>query len=304
MAVHLFLNELSCGSRTRREDVDAGMTRFYQMLRAVYRRRPETLLVLPVPFQDMELAEGIPVRKWASRGRGKEEFRYIQRKRQRAPYSTVLSEDRTGDLQYFHQGRPAEGIGAAHLTDGLAASLPFTALWRTPRVMAERYMLHEEADGDLMETRDTVVVRHCAEPRHVDAHADWLVDADTAAFTRGAELWEARRDLFPSLDFLPQVEKDLRNLKPVWVRPVLDRLVELQRAAASWNPRNEKTPAYRSKVTPESDTRRHLCWFTDLDGEQRLFELHARFTPGAGRLHFRLVPETARITVACIGPKL
>jgi hypothetical protein len=29
--------------------------------------------------------------------------------------------------------------------------------------------------------------------------------------------------------------------------------------------------------------------FTDLDGKVRTFDWHARFTPGKGRLHFRLV---------------
>jgi hypothetical protein len=35
-----------------------------------------------------------------------------------------------------------------------------------------------------------------------------------------------------------------------------------------------------------------------------VFDLHARFTPGAGRLHFRLDPEPRRAVIAHVGRKL
>jgi hypothetical protein len=49
-----------------------------------------------------------------------------------------------------------------------------------------------------------------------------------------------------------------------------------------------------------------LFIFTDLDGENRCFDLHARFTPGAGRIHFRLAPDDAgpRLVIAHVGHKL
>ncbi|GAA2341825.1 hypothetical protein GCM10010246_28760 [Streptomyces cuspidosporus] len=47
-----------------------------------------------------------------------------------------------------------------------------------------------------------------------------------------------------------------------------------------------------------------VCRFTDLDGETSTFDLHARFTTGAGRIHFRLVPEERTIRLAHIGSKI
>ncbi|WP_346174857.1 hypothetical protein [Streptomyces cuspidosporus] len=47
-----------------------------------------------------------------------------------------------------------------------------------------------------------------------------------------------------------------------------------------------------------------MCRFTDLDGETSTFDLHARFTTGAGRIHFRLVPEERTIRLAHIGSKI
>jgi hypothetical protein len=36
----------------------------------------------------------------------------------------------------------------------------------------------------------------------------------------------------------------------------------------------------------------------------RVFDLHARFTPGAGRIHFRLDPTAQKFVIAYIGKKL
>lgn len=63
-------------------------------------------------------------------------------------------------------------------------------------------------------------------------------------------------------------------------------------------------PVWRSKITVEGEQRKLLCRFTDLDGQVRVFDLHGRFTPGAGRVHFRLVPEEGKARVAHVGLKL
>jgi hypothetical protein len=57
-------------------------------------------------------------------------------------------------------------------------------------------------------------------------------------------------------------------------------------------------------VTPEAETRKRLCRFEDFDGIERTFDLHGRFTPGPGRVYFRLVPELGAATVAHVGAKL
>jgi hypothetical protein len=60
---------------------------------------------------------------------------------------------------------------------------------------------------------------------------------------------------------------------------------------------------WKTKVTGESETRKSLCEFLDLDGAISIFELHARFTPGPGRIHFRLIPGDGIARVAYIGRK-
>lgn len=59
-------------------------------------------------------------------------------------------------------------------------------------------------------------------------------------------------------------------------------------------------------VTPESEGRKGLCNFMDLDGVVRCFDLHARFQPDPGRIHFRRVATggEGRLRIAYIGRKL
>jgi hypothetical protein len=88
------------------------------------------------------------------------------------------------------------------------------------------------------------------------------------------------------------------------LRQVDDRLRELDDTVAEWDPTEQAFPAWRSKVTPEGATRKRQWTFKDDSGVERLFDLHARFTPGAGRIHFCLVPETERrMLIAYIGLK-
>lgn len=87
------------------------------------------------------------------------------------------------------------------------------------------------------------------------------------------------------------------------MRPVVDQLVKLEQAVAEW-PDGHEAPQWKTKVTGEYEMRRKHCEFPDLDGVVRVFELHARFTPGAGRLHFRLVSADRTARVAYIGRKI
>ena len=100
-----------------------------------------------------------------------------------------------------------------------------------------------------------------------------------------------------------RTEAQLSDLDSRWVVPVLRCLEKLEAAAATWDPDIMAEPEWQTKVTPESETRKRVCRFED-DGKLETFHLHARFTPGAGRIHFRLVGEEGRLRIAHIGGKI
>jgi hypothetical protein len=253
----------------------------------------------------MELAPGYSMQQWVAKSSSNvDRWRFIRAIQNRAPYRSVLPDGVAAGVEYRHDGYRARGIGAAHLLDGLAVSLPLDAAWGEPWIEAVCLMLAEDERGEVALRAEPVDVRHASVPVHAVRHKAWVQEAGREHLTSGAGIWENRAHRFPHLTFLPRVEGDLRGIRRDWVRPVADVLLSLERAVAAWHKDRTAWPEWKTKVSGESERRRHLCRFDDLDGVTRPFELHARFTPGAGRLHFRLIAEDRSVRVAYIGLKL
>jgi hypothetical protein len=302
VSILLFLNELSCGTSQSASRVDEVMEDFVALLRHVKQRRSGAALISPVRREDLELAQGYYVNQWiGARPKNHDLWQFIRRMQNHAPYSAVLPPGAAEGTQYSVNGTEARGLGAAHLMDGLLVSLLVDATWDTPWLEATCDELNDEGEDILSRP---VSVRHAATTDHAQSHDDWVRQGGLSALRLGSEIWGARSDLFPHLDFLPRVEADLTDLVPEWVVPVASRLASLNEAVAKWDSKVPGEPPWLSKVTPESENRRKYCWFDDLDYERRLFDLHARFTPGAGRIHMRLVAEANRARIAYIGRKL
>lgn len=304
MRVLLFLNELSCTSETDTATVDEGMRQFVDTLRHVRNKRDSTALVASAPLRQLELAPGYHIAEWAGKPQNKDRWRFIQQFRNRSPVSSALPDGALNDLEYTHNGRTAYGLAGAHMRDGIAISLPLDTDWNTPWVTARRTKLVETDESTLDYEQDDVDIRHTSAATNIAEHDEWITHSGLTGIASGTELWDARADFFPQLQFLPRVEGDLHQLERSFLRPVRDRLMELQAAAASWDPNYAEQPTWQSHVTPEGSTRKRLCRFEDLDGTTRTFHLHARFTPGAGRVHFRLLPEERIIRIAYIGRKI
>ena len=176
--------------------------------------------------------------------------------------------------------------------------------WDAPWIQADRHQLAEIPDGGAAVVEDSVEVRHAATLAHTASHEDWIKRAGLPDLRAGSEIWEARGDLFPNLGFLPHVRNQLSDLRQDWIVPAAYELRRIDDAVADWDPRLRSLPLWRSLVTPEHPMRKLLCKFTDLDGAERIFDLHGRLTPGHGRVYFRLVPEERKARIAHIGLKL
>ncbi|ASU77623.1 hypothetical protein CDG81_04060 [Actinopolyspora erythraea] len=300
----LFFNELSCAVESDESRVDACMADFFELVRTARKKRRDTALVTPSPLKEMELGAGYHVRQWINKPENRDRWRLLQSARNMSPVSSALPESASGEVEYSHQGRSAEALGGAHLTDSLAVSLATDSSWRTPWVVVDRTQAVEEADGSLDLEKGTVEVRHAATPAELRHHDEWLVSSGLSGMTTGRQLWDARADFFPNLRFLERTRNDLEQLEGHRLRAVRDRLLELERVTAEWRPDLAHQPEWWSHVTPESSSRKSRCEFRDADGVTRTFDMHARFTPGAGRVHFRLAPEERALVVAYIGSKL
>jgi len=309
MALYVFLNELSQPDNPiAAEPGGLVVNGLVDLLRAVKRRRRDTVLHSAVPLRDVRIGDRYSIAVWCNDGDRREEWRFLRSLQDRAPFQVRLAELGIDVMEtdYRHGENRAEGLGLAHMFGGLAVSLDYEPRWRDLRVALTREALEERDDGDVDIVAADVETVHASHQGHVAELQDWLEHACRQPVADGADLWRRREELFPALDFLPRVEAQLRALHASnpWFGAVAQRLDELNRAVAEWNPANTPEPPYRSRVTPEHAQRKRLCRFEDLDGEIRVFDLHARFTPGAGRLHFRLDAPRRCAIVAHAGRKL
>lgn len=304
MGLLLFLNELSCAEPTAKERANDAMRDFVQLLRRIVGLRSDAALASIVKREELELAPGYYLQEWAGQPANRDYWRFIRAMQNRAPFSTVLPDGVGDGVEYRWQARLAEALGAAHLMDGLLVSLLINECWRVPWVSADRSSLLDSDDGQVAFFEDHVQVRHAAATEHVSVHETWLKQVGVLDLANGMQIWEQRAALFPNLQFLPGVQRQLQDLRPDWVIPLAQELRRIDDAIGDWDPRMRAVPAWRSNITPEGEQRKNLCHFSDMDGQSRVFDLHGRFTPGAGRVHFRLVAEERKARVAYVGIKL
>lgn len=309
----LFLNEKSCGTGCDPAHAERAMTDLAEAVVAVLRAdRSGTVLVTREPIAGLQIADGHPIGKWYGAPRNHDLWQRLRQMESKWPHRTVFPAGESYfDVEYRHRGETVDGLGAAHLMDGLGVSLLVDACWSEHQLTLEREQLVESDDGESGESETSEVsVRHMAGRGHFETHQAWIKDGAEAvrrggldAVRRGEELWKGRAAFFPHLQFLPRAEEDLRQLPEVWVRPVRERLAELEAAVSEWDPVTHPiAPQWRSDVRTEFETRRRLCWFRD-GPKDELFDWHCEFLPKPGRMHFRLLHDERTLRIAYVGRK-
>lgn len=121
------------------------------------------------------------------------------------------------------------------------------------------------------------------------------------------DLWIRRADLFPSLIFGLDVEKQLKTLGSDLFASAVSRLVDLNTSAADWDAKCSPTPTYICKVTGESGATMQKYGgervFRSSDGQNETYEKHARLHNG-GRVHLREISEQSAVEIGYVGKHL
>ena len=306
------LNELSLPSPADRfsdQDLIDGFGQLVAVLRASRRVRRELAVVSGGPIASHAVAEdgrSLGAVMGSQGGRARDQWRYFQTLRNHAPFTAAPSLTMVVDSEeYHHNGVPAQALGLAAANRQMAVSWRGDH-WAEHLVAVVRSILEEFDSGELGMSEETVEVVHSSEPDHVVIHEEFLRRVALPEPFSGEEIWQDRAELFPSIRFLPRVEAQLSSMDAggAKFRAVLNRLEELDTAVRSWT--SGPRPEWKTKVTPEGEEGKKHCWFRDEDGSNDCYETHARFTPGAGRIHLRVIgdPPSASIVIGHIGTKL
>jgi hypothetical protein len=309
------LNDLSLPTPGDRIDAAAGrelLGTLVDTLRAARRIRTDLALTSHVPVATIPITasgEGFATLAQGAGGVHRDRWRYLQALRNHAPFS-VAPDLATVDLgeSYRHEGIDCTGLGLAASAGQLAVSLATHDGWNVHRIELEHCTLVETDDGDVIEEKCTTHAAHASQVAHVELLRDHIADLALPSPFTGADLWDDRLERYPNLHLLARVEAQLRSFAGGYTAFRQEHLTlqGLDQAVAEWNPDDQRFPSWRTKVTPEGETRKRQCRFYDDNGVSRCFDLHARFTPGAGRIHFCLMREEdeRRLWVGHIGPKL
>lgn len=304
MSIPLILNDQSYlqWSGPRHEGVQC-IYELGEALNRLSKLRKKSFLLSDVRIGEIALGADKLV-SFLSEGAIRDQVRVLLSYSNRSPYGSFSELDAEG-VECFCGGISSKGILYASMLQTIAISFSTHTAWGGPFINAQlRELVESSQRCEIVES--DVDVRNISSHQHIDRHVDFLSEYRAQSFEAGRDVWAARSDSFPSLIFLRDVERQLDGFigGGLAFEQMVNRLHELDAATSSWNPVAQPFPVWRSKVTPEGERRKNLCKFLDDAGAEHTYDLHARFTPGAGRVHFRLIPALAKIEIAYIGVKL
>ncbi|NET62663.1 MAG: hypothetical protein F6K47_43210 [Symploca sp. SIO2E6] len=259
-------------------------------------------------INNIELAPGYPVARWRNdKVVDLEERRFFRTLIAKAPFWADVAEAIKSDFNLsdvFYQGEEARGLCFALVSDAFPVSLNSETRWDCSRL---ELTVTRFEDEELIDEYLEIV--HASRRNHVQEHADWIKHRIQILVSDGVELWNYRKELFPSLEFCDKVRQQLQSLKNgnLMLQQVMKKLHELENYCKTWTTGAFSIESLR-KATPESESRlqqfKQQLTFRCPDGRERIFSLHMRLTPGSWRLHFSEKLGPGKILIGYIGPKI
>lgn len=302
MTEALVLNELSYDSWSpSRIDGQNGINALAKVLRDVRMRSENAYLLSRERISNMVFCDGTPLRMFISIPGSRDAVLAIMSFADKAPF--LLADCDSSDMECWCNGVAANGLLFCCVLNAVSVSFASDANWVSRYLSVKLHRLVEE-EGEVGIEVVEQEVPNLASFEDVDAHRQLLISPGPV-WKNSSELWESRA-CFSNLLFLPHVREHICALDSASeeFRQVGRRLAELQSAAREWRVDAEPFPRWLSHVTVEGERRKLLTKFKDSDGAEHYYDLHARFTPGAGRIHFRLIRGRKLIEIAYIGSKL
>lgn len=311
----MVLNELSL--QTHVADISTAQKLMSELIQTL--RKAKSLGVKPIlrthsNINNIELVCNYPIASWRNdKTVDLEERRFFRSLTLKVPFcedALPQIKDKFDLSEVRHQGKLAEGIRLALISDSFTVSLLSETQWDTD--FLELQITELDKNGELTEYSEKIV--HASRISHVKQHTEWIKNhIENQLFDKqidGEKLWEKRQEFFANLIFCEQVEQQLKNLNtgnPI-LQQVKKRLLELEKYSQTWQTGTFNPNLLPSKTTPESDSRikqfRQQLTIKCPDNKERLFSWHLRMTPGAWRLYLSEELRPGKIIVGYIGLKL
>lgn len=301
----LVFNELSA------EDVDSvstyeaenAMNMFFEVIVKVNRLVPQkSSLCYPErdSFNGIEIGKGYYFEQWLSR---------LDRVKRSLAISFFTGKPFLHHYPYyFYNDKEVKGFAYACEEDLLSISYNPQALWNNCyyKLSKESY-LDEAQEKSIVEEPE---VRHISSVEHIYGFETWIKTRARVSILNGQELWAKREELFPDLIFCDGVKKQVLSLnaRNMGFNQIISTLRRLDDYCKAWSEGSFDMEKVGTKISPESDNRKRMfrdkLTFRLPDEREELFSYHARFTPGAGRIHFFPDSDIRKLYIGYIGDKI
>lgn len=307
MTVFLVFNELSAIQMAPTLNGATNLLEEFSSVLLDPRIKGQKVLVTPQHFLQLPVYEGYSIGRWLAESNLGDQVRRLRLKTlvdRRCYYAEcdLAGESESSEIEYKCDGREAQGLFVAFSIDGLAISLLTQDQWNVAWIVVEKSWI----DNQDVQSR-TLRVQHACRANHLEAHVEWLLEKEPAPPLNGAELWDRRVSLFPSLEFCGAVESQIQALggnEPRF-RAVIRGLRDLQVYCDSWDTEHFDVKRL-SNASGESESTLNMYGneriFQCPDGAHRLFQWHLK--RGETRIHFFDFPQRKRILVGYAGPHL
>jgi hypothetical protein len=317
----LVFNELSVqNTDSNAEIAKQWMSELIKTIRAFTAQGVKVNIRSHKSFYHITLAPNYSVSQWCKEA-NKEEQLFIKTLAKKTPLSKELLnpeiqdiENNSGLSEFYYQGYLTIGLGVAYLLDTVAISFISNQSWDLSCLELDLIQLN---DNDEI-INQSVEIRHSSFSHHIQFHSEWIQERIRIGVIDGEDIWERRKELFPSLEFCENVRQQIQSLyygTPM-LRQVEKKLFELENYCKTWTEGDFNLDLLPSKATLESQSRldslekKKKLIFECPDGKERIFSLHIRMTPGAWRLHFSTELGicsklgTGKIIIGYIGKKI
>ena len=304
MAQLVFLNELSHPADNLHSAVAAdALVDLLEVMLQIRAILPRVALITAVHLPALQLGKSYSVAMWLNDHIvNRDRARFLLSLMQYAPFRVaqeLFGDPDPGITVYANGGDVAEGIGLAHLYGGLPISFSIETRWRVAELKLDVQQLLEDGESNW-----SVDIRHASLIEHVGQHRVWLQSLIRRNIENATDLILNRADFFPRIEFGPGIEADLNKLQPPALLQVAQYLFRLNDAVEAWDPNLRPAPEYPPNTTDESPSRKRLCNFPAPGGGKLPFTWHGRYTPGPGRIHFRIEHNPKRAVLGYIGRKI
>lgn len=310
-----YLNELSlpnCVSDDIAREVFQKFGDYYQRARIAGIRE----IKISDNFYTYLLAPGYTFNHWLGDNRADEDLKTLLKNvLGTLPYINQIFEDYQREydrpLTILYNGSNCIGLGLS--SDKIFNSIAFSFEsneWNLSTYPVQITSIQEANNGELEEYTESATARNISNVPHTEVHRQFINSNVINTVLSGRELWEKREDLFPNLIFCESVRSQIISIpaNSISFAQIIGRLFDLQNSAIRFDNTPPKPIDFLTKTTPESNGRIQdfgnrltiLC----PDKQNRLFSWHARYTPGAGRIHIFPIKSERRIVVGYIGQKI